>query len=64
MLAKGIDEGDADSNLIACFAERLVKQSRSGAGFNSFQILYDVANNLIYSSSSILLMRTIPRQIN
>lgn len=43
---KGDAETDADSNLINGFAELLVKQSRSGAGFSSFQILHDVADNL------------------
>ncbi len=71
---KGDDEGDADSNLIACFAERLVKQSRSDAGFNSFQILYDVANNLdlliklnfadAYHTSADQLTRYLTKQLN
>lgn len=71
---KGDNETDADSNLIAVFAELLVQQSRSGAGFNSFQILHDIATNLdlliklnfadAYHTSADKLTRYLTAQLN
>ncbi len=68
------DVGDADSNLIARFVDLLGMQSRTGAGFNSFQILYDVANNLdlliklnfadAYHTSADKLTRYLTTQLN
>lgn len=71
---KGDNETDADSNLIAVFAELLVQQSRSRAGFNSFQILHDIATNLdlliklnvadAYHTSADKLTRYLTAQLN
>lgn len=71
---KGDNETDADSNLIAGFAELLVQQSRSSAGFNSFQILRDIATNLdlliklnfadAYHTSADKLTRYLTAQLN
>lgn len=71
---KGDNETDADSNLIAGFAELLVQQSRSSAGFNSFQILHDIATNLdlliklnfadAYHTSADKLTRYLTAQLN
>lgn len=71
---KGDNEADADSYLIAGFAELLVRQNRSGAGFSSFQILHDIAVNLdlliklnfadVYHISADKLTRYLTAQLN
>lgn len=71
---RGDAETDADSNLINGFVELLIKQSRSGVGFSSFQILHDIACNLdlliklnfadAYHTSADKLTRYLTAQLN
>ena len=71
---RGDTETDADSNLITGFVELLMKQRSSGAGFSSFQILYDLACNLdlliklnfadAYHTSADKLTRYLTAQLN
>ncbi|UUC21418.1 DEAD/DEAH box helicase family protein [Pseudomonas asiatica] len=71
---RGDNETDADSNLITGFVELLMKQRSSGAGFSSFQILYDLACNLdlliklnfadAYHTSADKLTRYLTAQLN
>ncbi len=71
---RGGSETDADSNLITAFVELLRKQRRSDAGFSSFQILHDLANNLdlliklnfadAYHTSADKLTRYLTAQLN